>query len=190
MNREDERREFFRIHDRLPIEFRRINPEDFDRLKDVIRYNSTQAIDKINEIYFLEGSESRDESEQMRNCIQIINKKLDMIIDHLHRSQCGEAYQSMQVNISISGAGVQFECDTDLGEGDYMELKIVIPIFPYPKISSLCEVVRTRKLEDIASNRYRIALKFLAINEKDRDLLINYVFVKEREYLRQKKETS
>jgi c-di-GMP-binding flagellar brake protein YcgR len=30
-------------------------------------------------------------------------------------------------------------------------------------------------------------MKFLVINEKDRDLLINYIFEKEREYLRQKK---
>jgi hypothetical protein len=32
-------------------------------------------------------------------------------------------------------------------------------------------------------------MKFLVINEKERDLLVNYIFVKEREYLRQKKET-
>ena len=77
-----------------------------------------------------------------------------------------------------------------LKTGDYTELKIIMPIFPYPKITTLCQVVRAERLH---GGRYRatfrIAMKFLVINEKDRDLLINYIFVKEREYLRQKKET-
>ncbi len=70
-----------------------------------------------------------------------------------------------------------------------LRLKIVIPVFPYPKITALCEVVRAQGLIS-DTGRFAIALKFLVINEKDRDILINYIFVKEREYLRQKKETT
>jgi c-di-GMP-binding flagellar brake protein YcgR len=88
----------------------------------------------------------------------------------------------------MSGAGIQFESDVSLGEGDLTELKIIVPLFPYPKITALCEVVRTERLGGDTPNNFTIALKFLVINENDRDLLINYIFVKEREYLRQKKE--
>ena len=99
-------------------------------------------------------------------------------------------YRSLQTDVNISGAGLQFECDSPLSQGVYVELKVVIPVFPYPKITALCEVVRAQGLQSDAMGRFRIALKFLVINEKDRDILINYIFVREREHLRQKKETA
>ena len=45
--------------------------------------------------------------------------------------------------IILSGAGVQFESHIALKKGDYTELKIIVPIFPYPKITILCQVVRS-----------------------------------------------
>ena len=190
MVQESERREFFRIHDRLPIEFRQISTEEFAKLKDFIQCSPTQVVDKMNEFYLLEERELKGENEQLYAYMQVVNKKLDMIMDFLYKSQYGETYRSIQTDINVSGAGVQFECDTSFKENDYIELKIIVPLFPYPKITALCEVMRTECLEENVPNLFRIALKFLIINENDRDLLINYIFVKEREYLRQKKETS
>lgn len=187
---EDERRQFFRICDRLLIEFRQVSAEDFTKLKDYILHNPTQITDKIKEVYFPEERESKNETEHVYAYVQAINRKLDMIIEHLCKSQCGETYRSLHTNVNVSGAGIQFECDSPLQQGAYVELKVVIPVFPYPKIVALCEVIRAQDLEDIAAGHFEIALKFLVINEKDRDILINYIFVKERECLRQKKETT
>ena len=44
MSGEPERREFFRVTDRIPLEFRPISRDEFGRLEDVIRYNSTQVV--------------------------------------------------------------------------------------------------------------------------------------------------
>jgi hypothetical protein len=187
---EDEKREFFRIHDRLLIEYKQISVEDFAKLKDFILHNSTQIIDKINEAYFTEEKEPGGRNDQAYAYMQVINKKLDTIIEYLYKLQCGETYHDLQTDVNISGVGLQFASDIPLQEGVYVELKVVIPVFPYPKITSLCEVMRTQGLTSDAPGRFRIAMKFLVINEKDRDILINYIFIKEREYLRQKKETS
>jgi hypothetical protein len=190
MTREHERRSFFRIHDRLVVEFRQITPEDFAKLKDIIQYNSTQALDVIKENYLLFDKEPKGEKEELYTYMRIVNKKLDTIIDLLTKSQYGEIYHSVQTEINLSGAGVQFESHIVLKEGDYTELKIIVPLYPYPRITVLCQVVRAEALQGDLAGVFRIAMKFLVINEKDRDLLINYVFVKEREYLRQKKETA
>ena len=95
----------------------------------------------------------------------------------------------MQTEIILSGAGIQFESDIPFQTGDYTELKIVVPLFPYPKITILCQVVRTESMQGGVMGIFRIAMKFLVVNEKDRDFLVKYIFEKEREYLRQKKET-
>jgi hypothetical protein len=188
MTQGHERRSFFRIHDRLIVEFRQITPEDFTKLKNVIQYNSTQIIDKIMETHLLADRELKGENEEIFAYSRMMNKKLDMIIELLSKSLYGEIYQSVQTEINLSGAGVQFESHIVLKEGDYTELKIVVPIFPYPKITALCQVVRTESVQGSSTaNNFRIAMEFLVINEKDRDLLINYIFEKEREYLRQKK---
>jgi hypothetical protein len=189
MTQEHERRSFFRIHDRLVVEFRQITPEDFAKLRDVIQYNSTQIANKIIETHLVADKALRGADEELFAYMGMMNKKLDMIIELLSKSQYGEIYHNVQTEIDLSGAGVQFESHIPLQRGDYTELKIIVPLFPYPKITILCQVVRTENVQGSVAGISRIAMKFLVINEKERDLLINYVFVREREFLRQKKET-
>lgn len=190
MIREHERRSFFRIQDHLVVEFRQLTSEDFTKQKDIIQFNSTRVIDKTKEIHLLTDKELKSENEELYTFMRIMNKKLDTILDLLSKSQYGEIYQNVQTEIILSGAGVQFESHIPLHTGDYTELKIIVPLFPYPKITILCQVVRTESVQGGAEGIFSVAMKFLVINEKDRDLLINYIFEKEREYLRQKKETA
>ncbi len=191
MGHDDERREFFRIHDRIPLELRRITREEFLELQDMIRYNSTQVLDRLHELYFLEPhGEPKDEDDQVHTYMQVINRKLDMIIEILGKPPAGENYSSVHTDVNVSGAGIQFTCDVPLSEGDFVELKVIVPVFPYPKITCLCQVVRIEKNPEDRGRGNRVALKFMVINEKDQDILINYIFLKERQYLREKKETA
>jgi len=185
-----ERRTFFRIHDCLVVEFRQITPEDFTKLKDVIQYNSTQVFDGEREIPFFADKESAGEHEELFAYMHVLNRKLDTIIDRLTGSQGDERYHSVRAEISLSGAGVRFETQSALKEGDYTELRMIIPVFPYPKITVLCQVVRTEKVQEDSTEPFMVGMKFVVINEKDRDFLVKYVFEKEREFLRQRKETA
>jgi c-di-GMP-binding flagellar brake protein YcgR len=63
-----------------------------------------------------------------------------------------------------------------------------LPLAPFPKISTLCEVLRTDKSVKNEGKSWEIALKFLVLNDYDRDFLINYIFTKERERLRAREE--
>ena len=60
----DDRREYFRIKDRLAIEVRAISDEEFLQLENTIRYNPTQVIDKAYDMHFLKESISNDEKEK------------------------------------------------------------------------------------------------------------------------------
>lgn len=186
-----ERREFFRIRDRVPVEFRSISREEFIKLQDTIRYNSTQVVDRLHELYFMEArGEVTDGQDRIYSYMHLINRKLDMIIEMLGRARAPESYVSIQTEASISGSGIQFACTPELSEGQFVEVKIIVPVFPYPKITCLCQVVRTEKQTDPAVPGQKTAFKFMVINEKDQDILINYIFLKERQFLREKKETA
>lgn len=188
---DDERREFFRIRDRIPVEFRSISREEFIKLQDTIRYNPTQVVDRLHELYFIEArGESPDEHDHLYSYMQMINRKLDMIIEMLGKSQDSEKYISAHTDVTVSGSGIQFICSAALSHGEFVELKIIVPVFPYPKITCLCQVVRIEKETGGAATGQKTAFRFVVINEKDQDILVNYIFLKERQYLRQIKETA
>ena len=185
-----ERREYFRIRDRLHIEFRKIDADEFSRLQDLIKYNPTQVTEKINEVYFLKERMIQTEHDQTSIYMGIINKKLDMIIDLLYQSRKSDTHYNRLVDVVISGSGIQFRSDILIRENDLMELKVALPVFPYPIIRALCRAIRNDEPESSGPCSCNVAMRFVVINEKDRDLLINYVFLKERERLRLLKETA
>lgn len=184
-----ERRKFFRVHDDLSFEFRQIDGEEFRRLKDIIQRGTGQIIEGVNEIYSLTEKKSRGGNDEVVACLQAINRKLDIIVDYLLKKPGIETYRSLRTDVSISGSGVQFEYHKPFREGEYIELRFVIPVVPYPRITVLCEAVGKLDADIPAGDKFVVVLKFLVINERDRDALINYIFEKEREQLRQQKET-
>ena len=189
MQTADERRSYFRIDDKLFLEFRRIPEEEFVRLRDSNRCEPSLALEWTSESPELHMRNHSGRQDELFSFLQLINRKLDSILCMLSESQGGPHYHSVTSKISISGAGVQFDSDVFFQDGDHAELKIAIPVFPYPKIWTLCEVVRTQVVEDNPGGGcLRIAMKFVVIDERERDTIVNYVFIKEREQLRQKKE--
>jgi hypothetical protein len=186
----DDRREYFRIKDRLAIEVRLISDEEFLQLENTIRYNPTQIIDKSYDMHFLKECISNNEKEngQILSYLMMIDKKLDMLIDFLYKPKKDELFHSSFAEVEISGNGIKFYSDLEINGGDYIEIRIVIPRFPYPKITALAQVLKGEECF-VNEIKYRDATaRFVVINEEDRDLLINYIFVKDREHLRLKKD--
>jgi c-di-GMP-binding flagellar brake protein YcgR len=193
---EPEKREYFRVGVRLPIEFRTISYDEYLDLENVIRCSTTQIADSINEVNFLRDLVAHDEVTQKKKgqiyaYVRTIDKKLDIILDLLTKSKDERIYTNRHIDVNIGGAGIRFVSDVNLNAGMYVELKVILPILPYPKITALCQVTRGRRITKAdGTTNWEAALKFLTINENDRDLLIKYIFARERESLRNKKKGS
>jgi hypothetical protein len=187
-----ESREFFRVEVRLPIEFRRINHDEYLNLENTVKYGSAKIMDKAEEMHFFKEIVSKDEKEKDKThaYIKMIDKKIDMILDLLCKSRNDDLYLDRYINVNISGAGIRFTTDVNLHDAEHVELKITLPTPPYPRIVSLCNVVRSEVSKVNGVDNWETSLAFATINEDDRDLLINFIFTKERECLRCKKEQS
>jgi hypothetical protein len=118
----------------------------------------------------------------------MIDKKLDMLVDFLYKPKKDELFHTSYTEVEVSGNGVKFITDLVINGGDYIEIKVVIPRFPYPKITALAQVLRGEECFVKETKYCEVIARFIVINEEDRDLLINYIFVKDRERLRLKKE--
>ena len=180
-----ERREFFRIKDRLEIEFRAVDHAEFLRLERIIKYNPTQVFAQAQQ----EKPRKNDpqggvEGEAILSFLAALDRKLTAITELLTKPLADDLYTKRYVDIEISGSGLSFTSDVSLQENGYTEFRLVLPIFPYPKIPVLCRVVRSLKRDGNSDGEWETACKFLTINDSDRDLLIQYSFGREREQIR------
>jgi hypothetical protein len=184
-------REYFRIDDRLTIEWKRVDGEEFQRLENIIRHNPSYAADKVREMCFPSDvmSQTKGGDEELYAYLKVLEKKLDMILELLGRHEDGPGYTSLTTHVSISGAGVRFASGEPLNPGERVELRLALPIAPFPKIATLCEVVRVGEPAEDGAREWSVAVKFLVMNDYDRDVLINYIFARERERLRSEKGT-
>jgi hypothetical protein len=185
MNGGGERREFFRIKDRLEIEFRTVDRTEFLRLEHIVKYNPTQVLmqSQGNKDTRSRSSDSSD-GEALVSFLGMLDRKLSIIIELLTKSRVDDLYTSRSAELEISGSGLSFVSDVPLPEDGYAEFRLMLPVFPYPKIPVLCRVVRSTKREEDSHINWEIACKFLAINDSDRDLLVQYIFGREREQIR------
>jgi hypothetical protein len=190
-----EKREFFRIKDRLEIEFREIDKQEFLQLEREIKYRPSQLCGLDSRMTYTEdGRKWEDDKETLIPYLRLIDRKVSAILDLLSRSshdlRVGQAklFTAWYGEVDISGAGLSFILQTPIPEQTLLHLKVMLPIFPYPTIHALCEAIRRRKISNEDSTGWKNALRFLVINDLDRDLLISYIFDKEREQIRLQKE--
>jgi hypothetical protein len=186
-----EKREFFRIKDRLEIEFREINKQEFLQLEREIRYRPSQLYaDSARTIQYEEGRKWEDDKDMQTAYLKLLDRKVSAILDLLsrysrdHDASQAKLFTAWYGEADISGAGLAFVLQTPFKEGALMHMKVMLPIFPYPTIHALCEAVRQREVPNEDSTGWKNAFKFLIINDLDRDLLISYIFDKEREQIR------
>jgi hypothetical protein len=177
-----EKREYFRIHDRLMVEFRQVTDEEYCLMERSLIAgshfgNKSGLHSKVFEQLSLTGN-------HLYAYLEMLDMKLNRIIDLLSHND--NPFIGRILDVDISGAGIRYPSDIRLVQRTPVELRIELPYFPHPRIAVLGRVTRTarRKGEE---ETWDTAVRFTCINEKDRDLLVNYIFSKERHYLRERR---
>ncbi len=181
---EGERREYFRITDRLLVEVREIGYEE-----------SLELGKGLQQTDFLPDDENDSSSRSFRTpsferndlyeFLEVLDRKLNIILELLLKKD--ERYYNEYTDVNISGAGLRYMSEKQVAEGTYVDLRIVLPFFPNPRIAAVGMVVRSSHTgHQEGKDIWETAIKFIAISERHRDVLINYIFAKEREQLRAK----
>jgi hypothetical protein len=174
-----ERREFFRINDKLRIDFRKMTREEYLLFQQHLKEGEAFPRN-LTEIYGKTSKKPQD--EEFYACLQLIDRKLDAVLDLLSGTS-GDFY-ARHLDVNISGSGIRHYSDVKLQEGAYMELRVLLPVPPNPRIAVAAKVLRSKHRLIGGEEVWDTALTFSAIRERDRDFLISYIFNKEREDLR------
>jgi len=107
---------------------------------------------------------------------------MDRILDILEDKRAEKYAVSKNENVNISGAGIRFIADQAFSIGDIIALRIFLPLATQTQIDVLGEVRKVTESEK--KGRYCIAAKFIELSEDDREMIIRYVFKRQREIIR------
>ncbi|MBW1739578.1 MAG: PilZ domain-containing protein [Deltaproteobacteria bacterium] len=89
--------------------------------------------------------------------------------------------------LDISGAGMSVICDKPIEPGRILRASFMISRFPIIPLVVFGEVVRTTPVQDDGKQRYQVVIKFIDLDEEDKEKIIAYTFQVQRDAIRKKK---
>jgi hypothetical protein len=114
-----------------------------------------------------------------------IDQKLNLILRLIIQNSFLESKQDKYRHVDLSGGGIRVTIPEQLQPGDKVEMEITLPASPPVSMLSVAEVVRIDPVEDKnMTTLYDTAFKFIDIDERNRERIIQYVFKKQRHILR------
>ena len=122
-----------------------------------------------------------------------LNNRTLVIMDHMNNKINMITNESLVDNtisqptdVNISGSGIRFDTKEAFHSGEFLHLILYLPIEPSLQIEAIGQVVSCKKTASSDQNLFSTAIRFLFINETDRDEIVKYTFLKERSFLRSK----
>ncbi|MCL0084910.1 PilZ domain-containing protein [Thermodesulfovibrionales bacterium] len=167
-------REFSRVDADIPMKVRLVPPEE----RNTIRSRVSGGI-LAGEFQALADLEDR----LLTDWLKMLDAKLNSIIAMLSL-HLDEFCSLPLTKVNISGSGLRFSSTERYNSGDILEVKMMFPLIPPITIYVYGEVVTVNDFED----RFAISVKFIAIDEEVRDEITRFVFKKQKEILRERRE--
>ena len=119
-----------------------------------------------------------------------IDEKIDRIADFLGIGPADE--DSLQVirTLYISGSGISMVVTHPLQVGQLLDVSLSIPGFPLGVFRAQGKIMRSSRLMGDESHLYEAGVRFLDLNEEQRERLISFTFRQQRKVIREKKNYS
>lgn len=170
---DEEKRTFSRVEARLVAYARRA-----DSLETPPLFTSSPSLEACSrDVLSREGKLP----ESLVSFLCEMDKKLDQILGFLSQDQIRNDFPLNIEIFELSGAGAKFRSDTSMSLDDQLELVLVLNRFPLRMAGTKGRIVGIE--ED--TGLYR--LEFVNIREADLEIIIQYVFQRQRELIRNAK---
>ncbi|MGR8940083.1 MAG: PilZ domain-containing protein [Gammaproteobacteria bacterium] len=187
----EERRRFFRIDDEVDLYYRKIAQQAACGASHITEnVLTTDALPQIMEAVSaeLDGLLKRIEKTQpdIANCLKLLNYKLDMLNECVWR-QYELVKEKNSYHVNLSASGLAFGSEQAFNEGDYLELKILLPT-SRALVTTCCKVIQCR--HNPANDQrypYVVSVDYVNMKEEDRELLIKHVIKRQLAQIREHK---
>ena len=177
------RRNHFRAQILIPVKWRILSKGETKLVKNGMGSNLFREHGlpgPIEEI--LEQAPPGSNEEQMYRSLQLLNNKLDFIIEQVLSESIYRTSNRDEIN-DISASGLKFTSHERLDVGAFLKMDLIMPgTFQY-QIELIAEVLRVEE----KGGSFIIAARIVYIDEDARDSIVKTVFKKQRMDIRRLK---
>ena len=177
------KREFVRVPVAVRIGFNFVSPEEKEKIVNSINkteedtYRDVESLAKlIMEKHKLH--ETKDVNPLVLELLIYLKKRIDELAEDVQKS-CEICFQNRALTNDLGGGGLSFNWKEAIEKGALLDIFIYVPLFPKSGIRALGKVVDCQG----QGQEYTVRVAFEFIKEDDREDLIKFVFIKQRELL-------
>ncbi|ATX78574.1 PilZ domain-containing protein [Mariprofundus aestuarium] len=173
-------RETFRQDEVLAIKEELLTPEQFSLEMNkvgTVSQNSRLAQELLNH------DSQENLSPEVAGALEALDLKLNFLISlQMEKSDDAEHDQRL---VSLSSTGIGFSTQERFKKGDHLKIKMNLPMFPPVKLELIGEVVAISSRGKSRSETW-IGVSFLHRCKEDEEIIVKYLFKRQREKLRAK----
>ncbi|HVO66770.1 MAG TPA: PilZ domain-containing protein [Syntrophales bacterium] len=169
----EDKREYARVTAYLPFEVRLVPTAERE-----FRRSRISGVAVLSD--FAKPPEPED--KLLAQWLNMLNAKLDSIISTLSVEREGFCSLTYQM-LNISGNGMGFKTKEKYNKGDFLEIKILLYMYPHVALYLYGDVVKSEQEGD----NFDTAVKFMEMTDDIRDEIIKFVFRRQREILSAKR---
>lgn len=185
---EDSARIYVRVDGYLPLDYGIIteDEEKFKRMKGCNSpYDFFTKLDVDVKRIELEGTEK---DRAFAKLLLNLDRKMNLIISSLMEGK-GSLDLPKVRRVNISASGTRFSTDDRIEIGTRLWIKIFLSIYPFSPLYLIGDVMRSEKAPVKGDeSSYMTAIKYVNLNEDERDRIIRYVLSNQRETLKARRQ--
>jgi c-di-GMP-binding flagellar brake protein YcgR len=195
-----ERREYVRAPLFVDVEFAVVHGDEYEAVRRSEQQRPSCRFVSQAALSFDEGGQYETDSAFHSNLINFlihIDDKLDRMLKLLSKvsglevSACNDDKGDEDLFVgrgaNISGAGMSVVCDKALEPGQILKASFIISRFPVIPLVLFGQVVRIIPVQGDDKQRYQVVLRFIDLDEEDREKIIAYTFQAQRDAIRKEK---
>jgi hypothetical protein len=192
--RSEDRRGFFRIDDEVSLFYKKIDERlvtEPHHISDNIlnNYSLSTVLEMVSQESTLLLNRLEKIQPEVADYLRLIDTKIDLLAQAI-MMQSAPVKESETRNVNVSATGIAFNCEEQLKQGDYLEIKLLL-VSGTAVIVTYGKVVYCKNSEPNDSlYPYLVGVDFINMKDEDRELLIKYVVKKQLQQIRDKKPDS
>lgn len=192
MNREKERRRFFRIDDEVNLYYKIVDEKTISQtshLSNNVLGNCSlsAALEMVSQEAGIMMNRIERNFPDIADYLKLIDSKIDLIAQ-AQMMQGTDFKEKDTRNVNLSASGLAFDCDEAIDIGDFLEIKMLL-------VSCMAVIVTYGKViyskpKTTEDNQFShvIGVDYVNMKEQDRELLIKHVVKRQMQQIRENKE--
>ena len=191
-NSDQERREFFRIDDRVNLSYQIVSEEELAKRIKALECSPSDGLTVMTRLTSISQQLAAtlhridQQNPDVADYLKSLDQKLEVLAQTFLSRNSDLVEQPAQM-VNLSAGGIAFSVVDEIEQGTPLEVKLLLSP-TYTGILTYGRIVSCDPTEDEEDDSYQVRVDFEHIRDSDRDALIRHILRRQGEHLRRERE--